>query len=110
MAANTGTGGGAHHVILLWPFPCVFIGVALAGAANRVPTRASRVVTAAVTALVAILVCGNLLNTNEYLASLILNGAVNGWTDASYRLAGAVFPYRSEQIVPSIGAISTTCA
>ena len=94
MAANTGTGGAAHHVILLWPFPCVFIGIALAGVANRVPARASY----AVTAIAAILVCGNLLNTNEYFAGLILNGAVKSWTDASYRLAGAVFPYRSEQI------------
>ena len=94
MAANTGTGGAAHHVILLWPFPCVFVGVALAG----LPSRASYFVTAAVTALVAILVCGNLLNTNEYLADLIVKGAVNSWTDASYRLAGAVFPYRSSQI------------
>jgi 4-amino-4-deoxy-L-arabinose transferase-like glycosyltransferase len=94
MAANTGTGGAAHHVILLWPFPCVFVGVALAGVADCVPSRASHVVTA----LVAIVICGNLLNTNEYLADLVLNGAVNGWTDASYRLAGAVFPYRSDQI------------
>ena len=94
MAANTGTGGGAHHVILLWPFPCVFVGVAMAGLADRVPVRASY----AVTALVAILVCGNLLNTNEYLADLTLNGAAKAWTDASYRLAGAIWPYRSNRI------------
>ncbi len=94
MAANVGTGGAAHHVILLWPFPCVFVGVVLAGVADRVPSRASYLVTA----LIAILVCGNLLNTNEYLAGLTLKGGAGSWTDASYRLAGAVFPYRSEEI------------
>ena len=66
----------------------------MAGLADRVPVRASY----AVTALVAILVCGNLLNTNEYLADLTLNGAAKAWTDASYRLAGAIWPYRSNRI------------
>lgn len=90
MAANTGTGGSAHHVILLWPFPCVFMGIALARLADRVP-RAAIVVVAAI-------VFVNILNTNEYLADLALNGAVAGWTDASYRLNGAVYRYRAGQI------------
>ena len=59
------------------------------------PTRARY----GVTALVALLVCGNLLNTNALLrGARTERHAVNGWTDASYRLAGAVFPYRAEQI------------
>jgi Dolichyl-phosphate-mannose-protein mannosyltransferase len=94
MAANTGTGGGAHHVILLWPFPCVFVGVALARIADRVRRWLSR----AVVALVALVVFINVLNTNEYLADLALNGAVSGWTDAFYRLTGAVSHYKSGQI------------
>jgi len=94
MAANFGTGSSAHHVILLWPFPCIFVGVALAGISERAPKLVSR----AVIGVVALLVCGNLLTTNEYLADLILNGCRGGWTDASYRLAGAVYRYRSGRI------------
>jgi hypothetical protein len=95
MAANTGTGGSAHHVILIWPFPCAFIGIALAGASSRLPKRAGW----AVTALVAWFTVANILNTNEYLARLIRNGAPAGWTDASERLAGAVSHYRNDPIV-----------
>ena len=94
MAANAGTGGAAHHIILLWPFPCVFVGVALAALADRAP----RLIAYTLTGLVALIVCGNLLNTNEYLANLTRNGAAGGWTDAFYRLTGAVYPYRSGQI------------
>jgi len=94
MAMNAGTGGGAHHVILLWPFPCIFVGISLATAAERAP----KIIGRAVFAVAALLVCGNVLNTNEYLADLILNGAVGGWTDAFYRLTGAVYPYRSGRI------------
>jgi hypothetical protein len=94
MALNNGTGGSAHHVILLWPFPCIFVGAALAGVADRAP----RYVALAMSGLVVLIACGNVLNTNEYLADLIKNGAVGGWTDASYRLAGGVAPYKSDWI------------
>lgn len=94
MAANTGTGGGAHHVILLWPLPCIFVGVALADLTERLPGYASPAVTVAALALV----CVNVLNCNEYLANLALNGAVGGWSDASYRLTGAMVPYRAQKI------------
>jgi hypothetical protein len=94
MAMNVGTGGAAHHVILLWPFPCVFVGMTLAGATTRAP-RSVYVATNAVVALIAL---GSLLNCNEYLADLAMNGAVVGWTDASYRLAGAVSRYQNNWI------------
>lgn len=94
MALNAGTGGSAHHVILLWPFPCVFVGTALAGVADRAP----RYVALAMNGLIVAIACAGVLNVNEYLANLIVNGAVGGWTDASYRLAGAVAPYRSDWI------------
>jgi hypothetical protein len=94
MAANVGTGGGAHHVILLWPFPCVLVGVAFAGAADRAPW----LMRYAITGVIAVAVFANLLNTNEYLADLIRNGAAGGWTDGFYRLADAVKPYKSGRI------------
>jgi len=94
MAMNTGTGGAAHHVILLWPFPCVFVGMTLAGVTDRAP-RSLNLATNAVVALIAL---GSLLNCNEYLADLAMNGALGGWTDASYRLAGAVSHYQTNWI------------
>jgi 4-amino-4-deoxy-L-arabinose transferase-like glycosyltransferase len=95
MAANTGTGGSAHHVILLWPLPCVFIGIALAGASQRLPKYGRW----AVAALVAWFAVMNVLNTNTYLVTLIRNGGSTQWTDASERLARAVSEYRDHPIV-----------
>ena len=91
MAMNANTGAGAHHIILLWPFPCVFIGMCFAGTTDRAP-RAARL---AMNAVVVLIAAVGLLNCNEYLADLAMNGAVGGWTDASYRLAGAVSHYQS---------------
>ncbi len=91
MAANTGTGGGAHHTILLWPFPCVLVGVCLAGA-MRGSLRPAAIV------LAAILVIANFLTANEYLADLSQNGGLGGWTDGFYRLSGAMWRYRNNRI------------
>jgi hypothetical protein len=86
MAFNRGTGGAAHHTILLWPFPVVFLGIVFAEAAARLP----RFGTPALAVLVTFLAVENLLNTNEYLAQLATRGGAGGWTDAIYRLAGSV--------------------
>lgn len=94
MALNSGTGGSEHHTILLWPFPCIFVGIALAGVANRGP----RPVALAMNGLIVVFSFAGLLNTNEYLADLTLYGGVRAWTDASYRLAGAIGLYRSDWI------------
>ncbi|HEY4088527.1 MAG TPA: hypothetical protein VGM43_21495, partial [Bryobacteraceae bacterium] len=94
MAANTGTGASAHHVILLWPLPCAFIGIALAGASERLPKYGRW----AVAALVAWFTIANTLNTNTYLAVLIRNGGSTPWTRASERLAGAISHYRDDPI------------
>jgi hypothetical protein len=95
MAANTGTGGSAHHVILLWPFPCAIVGIALAGASERLPKYGRWAIAALVTWFTVV----NVLNTNTYLGNLIRNGAPAAWTDASERLAGAISHYRDDPIV-----------
>jgi 4-amino-4-deoxy-L-arabinose transferase-like glycosyltransferase len=86
MALTKGTGGAAHHAILLWPFPVIFVAVVFGEAAKLVP----RFGFVLLTALLAILAGANLLNTNEYLAAFAVNGASGGWTDAVYRLADSV--------------------
>ena len=95
MAASAGTGEGAHHVILIWPLTCAFIGIALAGASERLPKYGRW----AVVALAAWFTFANILNTNTYLASLIRTGATTQLTDASERLAGAISHYRNDPIV-----------
>jgi 4-amino-4-deoxy-L-arabinose transferase-like glycosyltransferase len=86
MAFTKGTGGAVHHVILLWPFPLVFLAIGF----ELLARRAGRAGLPVLIAAVAILAAENLLNTNEYLADLARYGAIGGWTDAIYRLAGAV--------------------
>ena len=79
MFLTKNTGGTAHHVILLWPFPLVLIGIALA----KLPSRIS-------TGLVAVLVFFNLLTTNEYVAEFAQFGTTVNWTDAIYSLSDTV--------------------
>jgi 4-amino-4-deoxy-L-arabinose transferase-like glycosyltransferase len=86
MAFNKGTGGASHHVILLWPFPVVFLAIAFTAMAERF----ARVGLIALAAVVAFLAVENLLTTNEYLTAFAVYGASGGWTDALYRLAGSV--------------------
>ena len=83
MTFTKGAGGSSHHVILLWPLPAVFLGVAFTGLAELLPRRGTKLVTIAV----AFLIFGNLLVTNEYLADLIANGSIGPWTDAIYPLS-----------------------
>jgi hypothetical protein len=86
MAFTKGTGGAAHHVILLWPFTVVFLAISFTSIAERAPRLGAPILIA----VVALLSGANLLNTNEYLKDFALYGAAGGWTDALYRLAGAV--------------------
>jgi 4-amino-4-deoxy-L-arabinose transferase-like glycosyltransferase len=86
MAFNKGTGGASHHVILLWPFPVMFLAIAVTAAAERIPRYGSAILLA----VVAFLAGANLLNTNEYLKDFAVYGAAGGWTDALYRLSGSI--------------------
>lgn len=86
MALTKGTGGASHHVILLWPFPAVFLGIAFSAMADRIP----RYGPPALAALVIFLAGENLLTTNQYLARLITNGSGGGWTDAVFPLAESI--------------------
>jgi 4-amino-4-deoxy-L-arabinose transferase-like glycosyltransferase len=86
MAITKNTGAASHHVMLLWPFPVAFLGIAFSAMADRIP-RYGRPVLAA---LVVFLAGENLLTTNHYLARFIVNGGCGGWTDAVDRLADSI--------------------
>ena len=84
MAATNNAGGGAHHAVLLWPFPHMLIAVLAGGLSRRLPGRPGPVAAAAA---VALLSAGNLTVWNQYRAQLIRNGGHGAWTDAIYPLA-----------------------
>ena len=69
MAATHDAGGAAHHVVLLWPMPLLFV----LAAVQRLPGwRAGA----------ALLVVSNLLVINQFHSQLVRNGAWDSWTDA----------------------------
>jgi hypothetical protein len=85
MLVTKNAGGGAHHVILLWPFPLMLIACAL-GWVGEKTRRPVMVLTLAGTIL-----CGSgLLVHNHYLAQAIRNGAPGVWTDAIFELSGEI--------------------
>jgi hypothetical protein len=73
-----GAGGSVHHVILLWPLPALFAGVAFAEASRRAGPIGKPLLAATILSLAAT----NALVTNEYFARLVRNGAGETWTDA----------------------------
>jgi hypothetical protein len=86
MAITKDAGGSAHHVVLLWPFPQLFMGITLAA----VPGRATAGI------LTAGLVLSNLLVVNQYLLQMERNGPGLVFTDAIYGLANALRSYPAE--------------
>lgn len=83
MAVNPGTGGSAHHAILLWPWPQAVIAISLAGISRRM----QRFGIPAVIAVVALVCASCLLVTNEYYAKMVRNGGVPTWSVAVFPLA-----------------------
>jgi hypothetical protein len=78
-----GVGGSAHHVILLWPYPTLFIAVAFAETSRRLGPAGKPLL-----ALVVLFLAGSsVLVTNEYLALLVRNGPGEVWTDAVFPLS-----------------------
>ena len=74
-------GGGAHHVMILYPFQIVFAVASLAGLAERWKGR--RVFVVVVTAAVLV----NLSLNARYLAAFAYTGGVGSFSDGIYRLA-----------------------
>jgi 4-amino-4-deoxy-L-arabinose transferase-like glycosyltransferase len=83
MALTRGAGGSAHHIVLLWPFPILFVAVALAS----LPWRP-------LAWIVGVGMIGmNLLVLNQYVAQFERNGAGDVFTDAVYPLSGSLDAY-----------------
>lgn len=86
MAVTRDAGGSAHHAILLWPLPQLFIAVAFAQASFYLKKAGPWILAVALAALVSV----NLLNCNQYLYQFSRFGGAGSWSDAIYPLSTGV--------------------
>jgi hypothetical protein len=89
-------GGGAHHLVLLWPLPQVLAAAALWEAAHMLP-RYRRL---AATALAGVLALNVALVTNEYYARIVRWGAADNWSDAVHPMRALLSETPSNGILP----------
>lgn len=83
MTLTYGAGTGAHHVILMWPWPMLFMAAAFSQVSFWFRGKGA----IAVIVVVLSLLSANLLLTNEYLKQLIQVGPAKLWSDAVFPLA-----------------------
>ncbi len=80
--------GSVHHVVLMYPFPQLFVAATVAflyaNFASRISSRAAAIVTVAMALL---LVGGNLRSTAHQYGQILRNGSATVWTDAIYSLS-----------------------
>lgn len=86
MAVTRDAGGSAHHVILLWPFPVLFVALALARLAEM--RKGDFPVGKCIATVAGIaMVLMNLVVLNQYLVQFERNGPAAVFTDAVYPLS-----------------------
>lgn len=95
MAMTQGGGLGGHHPALLWPFPDLFIAVAISEATLwwRGAGRWLRV------GLVVALIATNVLTVNQYLYQFTRFGSTANWSDAIVALSCKVSSFENAQII-----------
>jgi len=93
MAFGKGTGGGAHHTVLLWPLPTIAIAAILATASKRL-----RFGSVLLTVIVAVACAANLLVLSTYYTNLLRNGGTSSWTDAMYPALDAIHNMDKEAV------------
>lgn len=81
MASMRNAGTGAHHIVLLWPFPILFVAAALRRAPGWLLLAGG-----------AAMMLSNLLVVNQYLVQLHRNGAYTPFTDAMEELSSTLDP------------------
>jgi 4-amino-4-deoxy-L-arabinose transferase-like glycosyltransferase len=93
MAFTKDAGASVHHCVLLWPFPQLFVGTALASISWKQVAAA----------LAAVLVAMNLLVFDKYIVDLERNGAAGVYNDAMFGLSRSIpDPTSDEQRVWSM--------
>jgi hypothetical protein len=80
MASTRDAGASIHHTVLLWPFPQLFVAIAIAALPGRWGLWAS-------ISLCLLLVVGNLMVLVQYMSQFERNGAAGPFDDAIYPLS-----------------------
>jgi hypothetical protein len=94
MLATKGAGGGAHHTILLWPYPLLLVGIAASWIASKLGRHG-----ASFQVGLAVVLCGSaFLVNNNYLRQAIRNGGAASWSNASLTLASELGKFRAGKI------------
>jgi hypothetical protein len=93
LTENAGTGG--HHPALLWPFPHLFIAIALAEASYGW-TGSSRWLLASA---VIILMASNMLTVQQYLYQFVQFGGAGSWSEAIYALSNQLPSFHADKII-----------
>lgn len=83
MAVTKGAGAGAHHAVLLWPFPHVLLAVMFAETSARLRTAGAWLLGIGM----AFLIGANVLLTNQYFYQVARDGSAGSWSDAMYPLS-----------------------
>jgi len=94
MAFTKGAGTGAHHVVLMWPWPMFFIGTGFAEASLHL----RRMGVAVLAGILLTMAVTNCFVTNQFLAELIEDGPATVWTDAVFSLADYLRGHTSTDI------------
>jgi 4-amino-4-deoxy-L-arabinose transferase-like glycosyltransferase len=94
MAITKGAGGAAHHAILLWPLPQLFVAAVLA----QLSIHMKRYGAAAIASVAVVLLGSNFLVINQYFSQLTRYGSPAIWSDATYALSRDLGEYRSHRI------------
>lgn len=99
MAITRGAGAAAHHAVLLWPLPQLFLAVAFAEASGQGGPVLRKLGRPLFAAVVLFLAATNLLLLNQYFYQLARFGPAGGWTDAIYGLSGEIGRKQPAQVV-----------
>ncbi len=93
-------GGSVHHVVLMYPFPHLFVAATVAflheGIASRISRRAAAPATVAIAGL---LVAGNVASTAHQYGQILRYGSDTVWSDAIYPLSEYLNAQSAAQVV-----------
>jgi 4-amino-4-deoxy-L-arabinose transferase-like glycosyltransferase len=93
-------GGSVHHVVLMYPFPQLFVAATVAFLHERIASRISlRAATSATIVIALLLVAGNVRSTAHQYAQILCYGSDAGWTDAIYPLSEYLKAQPAAQVV-----------
>ncbi len=103
---QAGGGGAAHHAVLLWPLPHLWIAVAAASMLGRRPAA----IRVAVWTLMAAVCCTGAAQIARFHQMARQGVSAPGWSDAILPLSGALEKYRGRWVIAADwGLLSNLC-